>query len=85
MILPSVRLRFWNLLQQLRAPVNQPLGFGKGFGGVLFNALSVIRQRLRVARFVMPPTVQQELANWSLRGDTQEKRQVGPTFGRDGT
>jgi hypothetical protein len=36
MILPSVRLRFWNPLQQLRAPVNQPLGFGKGLGGVLF-------------------------------------------------
>jgi len=40
------------------------------------DALFVIRQRLRDARFVMPPTVQQELANWSFRGDTREKREA---------
>lgn len=33
------------------------------------DAVSVIRERLRDVRFLMPPTVQHELANWALRGD----------------
>src|ERR1043165_2658725 len=40
------------------------------------DSLSVIQQRLPDARFLMPPTVQQELANWSLRGDTPAKRRA---------
>lgn len=38
------------------------------------DAVSVIRERLRNARFLIPPTVQHELANWALRGD-EEKRE----------
>src|ERR1035441_1129649 len=37
------------------------------------DAVSVIRERLRDARFLIPPTVQQELANWALRGDGQKR------------
>lgn len=37
------------------------------------DAISVIRERLPDARFVIPPTVQQELANWALRGDGQKR------------
>ena len=33
------------------------------------DAVSVIRERLRDARLLIPPTVQHELANWALRGD----------------
>lgn len=33
------------------------------------DAVSVIRRRLRDARFLLPPTVQHELANWAFRGD----------------
>jgi predicted nucleic acid-binding protein len=33
------------------------------------DAVAVIRQRLREARFLIPPTVQHELANWAFRGD----------------
>jgi len=38
------------------------------------DAVSVIRERLQEARFLIPPTVQHELANWALRGDTQKQR-----------
>jgi predicted nucleic acid-binding protein len=38
------------------------------------DAVSVIRGRLRDPRFLIPPTVQHELANWALRGD-EEKRE----------
>jgi predicted nucleic acid-binding protein len=37
------------------------------------DAVSVIRERLRDARFLIPPTVQHELANWALRGDAQRR------------
>lgn len=37
------------------------------------DAVSVIRARLRDARFLIPPTVQHELANWALRGDSQKR------------
>jgi len=39
------------------------------------DAVSVIRERLRDARFLVPPTVQHELANLALRGD-EEKREA---------
>jgi len=38
------------------------------------DAVSVIRERLHAARFLIPPTVQQELANWVLRGDEQKRK-----------
>ena len=37
------------------------------------DALSVIRERLGDPRFLTPPTVQHELANWALRGDGQKR------------
>jgi predicted nucleic acid-binding protein len=37
------------------------------------DAVSVMRERLRDARFLIPPTVQHELANWALRGDVQRR------------
>jgi predicted nucleic acid-binding protein len=37
------------------------------------DALSVLRERLRDARFLLPPTVQHELANWALRGEGQKR------------
>lgn len=37
------------------------------------DAVSVIRERLRDAHFLIPPTVQHELANWALRGDGQRR------------
>jgi len=39
----------------------------------IVDALSVIRERLRDARFLLPPTVQHELANWALRGEGQKR------------
>ena len=38
------------------------------------DAVAVIRERLRDARFLVPPTVQHELANWVLRGDAQKRK-----------
>jgi predicted nucleic acid-binding protein len=38
------------------------------------DSVSLLRERLPESRFLLPPTVQQELANWALRGDTAEKR-----------
>jgi len=40
------------------------------------DAMSLIRDRLPGARFVIPPTAQHELANWALHGDTSQKRQT---------
>src|SRR5580693_4829279 len=40
------------------------------------DAVAVVQERLLETRLVMPPTVQQELANWALRGDNSEKRQA---------
>jgi predicted nucleic acid-binding protein len=37
------------------------------------DAVSVIRERLRDARLLMPPTVQHELVNWAIRGDGQRR------------
>lgn len=37
------------------------------------DAVSVIRDRLRDARLLIPPTAQHELANWALRGDGQKR------------
>ena len=37
------------------------------------DAVYVIRERLCDARFLLPPTVQHELANWVLRGDGQKR------------
>jgi predicted nucleic acid-binding protein len=37
------------------------------------DAVFVIRERLRDARFLIPPTVQYELANWAFRGDGQKQ------------
>ncbi len=37
------------------------------------EALCVIQERLREARFLIPPTVQHELANWALRGDRHKQ------------
>jgi predicted nucleic acid-binding protein len=39
----------------------------------VIDAVSAIRERLRTARFLIPPTVQHELANWALRGDGQKR------------
>ena len=39
----------------------------------IVDAVSVIRERLRDGRFLIPPTVQHELANWALRGDGQKR------------
>jgi predicted nucleic acid-binding protein len=41
------------------------------------DAVSVIRGRLRDARFLIPPTVQHELANWALRGDGPKRESAG--------
>lgn len=41
------------------------------------DAVSVIRQRLRYARLLIPPTVQNELANWTLRGDARRRESAG--------
>ncbi|HEY5041279.1 MAG TPA: type II toxin-antitoxin system VapC family toxin [Verrucomicrobiae bacterium] len=38
------------------------------------DAVAVIRGRLHDARFLMPPTVQQELVNWALRGDAAKRQ-----------
>ena len=38
------------------------------------DAVSLIRQRIRNTRFVIPPTVQQELANWASQTDAPDKR-----------
>src|SRR5947207_115149 len=37
------------------------------------DAVSVIRQRLRDARLLLPPSVQNELTNWALRGGAQKR------------
>lgn len=37
------------------------------------DAVSVIQKRLRGARFVIPPTVQHELADWAWRGDGEKR------------
>lgn len=37
------------------------------------DAVSVIRERIRDARFLIPPTVQHELANWALCGDDPKR------------
>jgi len=37
------------------------------------DAVSVIRERLRDSRFLIPPTVQHELANWALRDDGKKR------------
>ena|SRR5438445_10398944 len=37
------------------------------------ESLEIIRERLRDARLLISPTVQHELANWSLRGDAQKR------------
>jgi len=38
------------------------------------DAVSVIRERLREARFLIPPTVQHELAKWALTGEEQKRK-----------
>jgi predicted nucleic acid-binding protein len=38
------------------------------------EAVSVIRERLDEARFLITPTVQQELANWALQGQGQKQK-----------
>jgi predicted nucleic acid-binding protein len=40
---------------------------------VVIDAVSVIRERLRDARFLIPPTVQHELVNWAFRGEGQKR------------
>lgn len=53
----------------------------------IVDAVSVIRERLRDARFLIPPTVQHELASWALRGDGQKRKsarkaiQLGQSWG----
>ncbi len=37
------------------------------------DAVAVIRERLHEARFLIPPTVQHELANWVLRREGQKR------------
>ena len=39
----------------------------------VLDAVSVIRKRLPDAGFLIPPTVQHELANWALRGEGQKR------------
>jgi len=39
----------------------------------IVDAVCVIRERLHDARFLIPPTVQHELANWAFRGDGQKQ------------
>jgi len=38
------------------------------------DAFSVIRARLCDTRFLMPPTVQHEMANWALSGDAEKSQ-----------
>ncbi len=40
------------------------------------DAMSLIRDRLPGARFILPPTAQQELANWALQTDNLRKRRA---------
>src|SRR5438034_1175570 len=40
----------------------------------VLDSVSLLRERLLESRLLLPPTVQQELANWALRGETAEKR-----------
>ena len=37
------------------------------------DAVFLIRERLRESRFLLPPTVQHELANWAFRGAGQKQ------------
>jgi rRNA-processing protein FCF1 len=39
----------------------------------IVDSVSLIRGRLRDARFVIPPTVQHELANWALQGEGRQR------------
>src|SRR6266496_5263420 len=38
------------------------------------EAVAVIRERLRDARLLIPPTAQHELASWAVRGDGKKQR-----------
>jgi predicted nucleic acid-binding protein len=44
------------------------------------DAVSVFRERLRDARFLIPPTVQHELANWACQGNAQERKAARKTI-----
>src|SRR5947207_251363 len=42
----------------------------------VLDSLSIIRERLPEARFILAPTPQEELANWALRSATPKKRRM---------
>ena len=61
-----------NRPQLVAVDANVLFDLAKGLDDVV-DAVSVIQERLRDARFLIPPTVQHELANWALRGDGQKR------------
>ncbi len=61
-----------NRLQLVAVDANVLFDLAEGLHSVV-DAVSVIRERVRDARFLIPPTVQHELANWALRGEGQKR------------
>ena len=61
-----------NRPQLVAVDANVLFDLAGGFDDVV-DAVSVIRERFRDARLLIPPTVQNELANWALRGDKQKR------------
>jgi predicted nucleic acid-binding protein len=61
-----------NRPQLVAVDTNVLFDLADGLDGVV-DAVSVIRERLRDARFLIPPTVQHELANLAFRGDDQQQ------------
>ena len=56
-----------NRLQLIAVDANVLFDLADGLDDVV-DTISTVRARLRDSRFLIPPTVQQELANWALRG-----------------
>jgi predicted nucleic acid-binding protein len=61
-----------NRPQLVAVDANVLFDLAEGLDDVV-DAVFVIQERLREARFLIPPTVQHELANWALRGDGQKQ------------
>jgi predicted nucleic acid-binding protein len=57
-----------NRPQLVAVDANVLFDLAEGLDDVV-DAVSVIRERLREARFLIPPTAQHELANWAMRSD----------------
>ena len=62
-----------NRPQLVAVDANVLFDLAEGLENVV-DAVSVIRERLRDIRFLLPPTVQHELANWALRGDWHKRQ-----------